>query len=180
MESKHHIVIPEPQDRPAVLTQVLITSRVVLSAGRVTCTIELHGNPHGCTAKIEEVRPHGMLTAELETLQPPGSQPAPECFLGWGFVSSQLSRPWRRLLLPPHAQGQEQALCLPLSPTLSPFGREGDVDQLQREFEQLSVVLQNRPRQHNCVAAPHASHCVLFPHTAPAPQYRPPEASQHR
>lgn len=61
-------------------------------------------------------------------------------------------------------------------PTLLPE----TVSQLQREFEQLSVVLQNRPRQHNWAAAPHASHCVLFPHTAPAPQYRPPEASQHR
>lgn len=39
---------------------------------------------------------------------------------------------------------------------------------------------QKRPRQHSSFCPPHGSHCVFCPHTAPAPQYRPPAPSQQR
>ena len=82
MESEHHLVIPESQDGPLMITQVLITGGVVFAPVLMPGAVELDGDSQGWTAKIEKVRPDRVLPSELEALQSLRSEPPPERLFG--------------------------------------------------------------------------------------------------
>ncbi len=90
MESKHHIVIPESQDGPSEIAEVLIARGVVPGFVLMPCAVEFDPEVQGNTPEIEKVRRLRVLASEFETQHAAVPKPVPECFLLRRFSSSQL------------------------------------------------------------------------------------------
>ena len=130
MESKHHVVIPEPQDSPPEVPQIRVASRVIFSLRRVSSAVEFDGNSQGYAAEVEEEGAHRVLTAELEPWSRPARSQRHRVSSGEvSFLRSCLAR--AVVFLTHRMRGRKAALVpaekegSPLSPTLSPAGGEG-------------------------------------------------------
>jgi hypothetical protein len=71
-----HFIVPEPQNREPLTTQPDIPP-LNLSAVQVLAAIHFDHQPRRQANEIHDVRPHGLLAAELVAVQIPQPQLAP-------------------------------------------------------------------------------------------------------
>jgi len=98
------IVVPKPQDTIVAIGEPLVSNGVALTI-RVLSTVDLHNQAAFATDKIYGVRPDRLLSDELISVQPAGTQTIPERAFRIRQSASQSPRtPGRGLISTAHAE----------------------------------------------------------------------------
>jgi hypothetical protein len=66
VRASQNVQVPKPHDAPALLSQILVPSKVKGNAFVVRLPVEFDNGLYGFAGEIGEVRPDRMLAAELE------------------------------------------------------------------------------------------------------------------